>query len=150
MQKFNDYESSGKFKFPVAICGSITRTRARHDRVRKENFLSATKWSLGSAVHRQHFESHKLAVVGMALYDFRVILVTREFRTMSCPVFFPGMSFVLVTILSDWNCFANLFSQVQAYLRTLRTLRNLLFVESIIDLIVVFNKVVEFIDNSIG
>lgn len=87
------------FKFPVAICGSITRTR--HDRVRKENFLSATKWSLGSAVHRQHFESHKLAVVGMALYDFRVILVTREFRTMSCPVFFPGMSFVLVTILSE-------------------------------------------------
>lgn len=63
---------------------------------------------------------------------------------------FPGMSFVLVIILSDWKCFANLFSQVQAYLRTLQILRNLLFVESVIDLIVVFNKVVESLDNGIG
>lgn len=63
---------------------------------------------------------------------------------------FPGMSFVLVIILSDWKCLANLFSQVQAYLRTLQILRNLLFVESVIDLIVVFNKVVESLDNSIG
>lgn len=63
---------------------------------------------------------------------------------------FPGMSFVLVIILSDWKCFANLFSQVQVYLRTLQILRNLLFVESVIDLIVVFNKVVESLDNGIG
>ena len=36
------------------------------------------------------------------------------------------------------------------YLRTLQILRNLLFVESVIDLIVVFNKVVESLDNGIG